>query len=79
MLVREKREYHKIFPHMYLWLPSHSSDLDELISFFKFTSQFNLTSVLTTFLSLKFDCEHPNIVFNIMQKRLNVFSTLDSL
>ena len=52
---------------MYLWLPAYSSDFNELISFFKFTSQFNLTSVLTTFLSVKFDCEHPSIVFNITE------------
>lgn len=79
MLVREKKRILYDFPCMYLWLPAYSSDLDELISFFKFTSQFNLTSVLTTFLSLKFDCEHPSIVFNIMQKWLDVFSTLDSI
>ena len=64
---------------MYLWLSAYSSDLDESISFFKFTSQLNLTSVFTTFLSLKFDCEHSSIIFNIMQKWLNVFSTLDNI
>lgn len=67
MLVKEKREYCKKIPYMYLWQPAYSSDLDELIRFFKFTSQFNLTSVLITFLSLKFDCEHPSVVFNIME------------
>lgn len=59
--------------------PAYSSDSDKLISFFKFTSQFHLTSVFTTVLSLKFDSEHPKIIFNIIQKLLNVFSTLDNI
>lgn len=47
-----RKKQSKIFPYMHLRLPAYSCDWNEFIGFFKFTSQFNLVPVLTTFFLL---------------------------